>query len=327
MASQDPDSQKGASKYADKGESKPLEIIRRLYAIMQLVKSPGGGPRNMPDFQEKLAEQGFEGLSRRTVFRHITYLRNAFGIHIEYDHSRKQYRIMPREDEVADQAQLDNLIDMVSMSGRLDQLLASSTQLRQFVRYEHEESLRQVLDTLELLLKAIVSRRIVSMRYQSYHRDKAKAYIVEPYCIAERNNRWYFIGYDLRGEMIRTFGLDRIQENSLVIKKSKFDNFRGFDFERRFEFVVGIETADEKPEEISFWADKKQSKYLESLPIHHSQERLKEEDDGWVFQIKVIPNLELEMEFLKLGEKVKVLKPKSFKKQIKNRLKKALEQY
>jgi predicted DNA-binding transcriptional regulator YafY len=70
-----------------------------------------------------------------------------------------------------------------------------------------------------------------------------------------------------------------------------------------------------------------QGNYIKTQPIHNSQKILVDNDDELRISIRVIPNYELEEQILKQGERVKVVEPKWLQDSIKERLKKALEQY
>jgi predicted DNA-binding transcriptional regulator YafY len=62
-------------------------------------------------------------------------------------------------------------------------------------------------------------------------------------------------------------------------------------------------------------------------PLHHSQQVLKENEDGIVIRIDVVLNFELEREILGFGECMKVLAPRKLVSQIKRRLLDASKNY
>jgi len=62
-------------------------------------------------------------------------------------------------------------------------------------------------------------------------------------------------------------------------------------------------------------------------PLHPTQTKIKNTEDGLEITICVVPNYELEMLLLSFGEKVKVLSPESLQKAIYYRIKDASKLY
>ena len=105
--------------------------------------------------------------------------------------------------------------------------------------------------------------------------------------------------------------------------------------------MIGVTRKDdETPQEIIFWASKRECAYLEGKPIHSSQKLLKKsrtaelqkkysvpEDDGKFFSIKCIVNFELKREMAsKFGERL-VLEPESLRNEIIDDVKKMMDRY
>ena len=75
---------------------------------------------------------------------------------------------------------------------------------------------------------------------------------------------------------------------------------------------------NDKSKETTFWATAKQSKYIETKPIHSSQKNLNHNPDGsCVFSINVIENFELYSTFLSYGSGIKILSPKKVERYMK----------
>jgi len=92
--------------------------------------------------------------------------------------------------------------------------------------------------------------------------------------------------------------------------------------------VLGVtKQPGQRDVEVVFWIDNANAPYVITKPIHHTQKLLKEEADGKIFSIRVIMNFELERELLGFGPKIRVLGPRILVKQIKQQLKKALDNY
>jgi predicted DNA-binding transcriptional regulator YafY len=67
--------------------------------------------------------------------------------------------------------------------------------------------------------------------------------------------------------------------------------------------------------------------YVETKPLHHSQEVIEWVNGGIIIQITVQLNYELEKEILGFGEGMKVLAPERLVKVIKSRMEKAVMNY
>ena len=120
--------------------------------------------------------------------------------------------------------------------------------------------------------------------------------------------------------------MDRIED----IKDSKvaYEENSQYDFDEYFEDVIGV-TIPENAEvqKIELWADTNIAPYIRTKPIHESQSPLREDNGGFRFYIKVIPNVELESIILSFGDAIKVLEPEELKEKIKHRITKNLANY
>ena len=68
--------------------------------------------------------------------------------------------------------------------------------------------------------------------------------------------------------------------------------------------------------------------YVLTKPIHHSQQLLRESEDGSIIvRIDVVLNFELERELLGFGDFIKVLAPRILVSRLKQRLEKTIRQY
>ena len=71
----------------------------------------------------------------------------------------------------------------------------------------------------------------------------------------------------------------------------------------------------------------RQGLYVKSLPIHHSQNVISDDEDGLRIEINVGVNWELKEEIKKHGSLVRVIEPAHLVNEIKNDLSTSLEQY
>nr|WP_274704445.1 WYL domain-containing protein [Salinimicrobium profundisediminis] len=127
------------------------------------------------------------------------------------------------------------------------------------------------------------------------------------------------------GERVKNFALDRIR--NLVISKYKFPPV-AYDVHREFRDSFGIiNGTDEEAEEVILSFTPREGRYVESLPLHHSQELVLENNREIRFRYFIRPTYDFRMELLSFGDQVKVLEPADLKKTIMKQLQQALEIY
>lgn len=163
-------------------------------------------------------------------------------------------------------------------------------------------------------MDAIQRKVLISFTYQSYEKPLPCQYQVEPYLVAEYRNRWYLLGWDLEADKLKTFGLDRMATIALTDRLIKGDS--GFDYKNLFQHTYGITCLAEEPQRVILSFTPKQGKYLKSLPLHPSQQILKDDSTEFRIELYVIINYELKKEILSYGDSVKVVAPAMLQKDI-----------
>ena len=84
---------------------------------------------------------------------------------------------------------------------------------------------------------------------------------------------------------------------------------------------------DQKAEEVILSFTPDQGKYIKSLPLHHSQQLLADNEQEVLIKLKLAVTLDFVMELLSHGADVKVIQPQSLIDEIKGTYRKALKQY
>ncbi len=178
---------------------------------------------------------------------------------------------------------------------------------------------------LPMLLDAIRNNCETELDYTPFVDGRKRHYIYLPYLLKENKNRWYLVGRDTAGNVIRTLGLDRI--TGIRLTGNTFMPDREFNPDHFFRDSFGIGTYSGIPEEIVFTTDEVQGRYIRTNPLHHSQE-ITEIGKG-IYRVKlfVIPSDELKMLLLSYGPKAEVLQPAWLRDEIAASLKKALKNY
>ncbi len=186
-------------------------------------------------------------------------------------------------------------------------------------------------EMLEPLLKAIIRHQTYNVEYMVPGRGK-REWTVFPQFLKQYNQRWYLIATRHRDAVenkVYNLALDRI----LKMKPNQHIPYEesGIDFSDYFENVVGITKPDgAEPIEVKLRIDKGEYPYIESKPIHPSQDELLESDTDEKYayvSLYVYNNYELRSKILSYGSKVTVMEPKSLRDQIAHELKKSLSNY
>jgi len=247
------------------------------------------------------------GFSKRTFQRDIKEIRNIFGVDIEYSKSQKGYFISQSEMENMNFQRMIEAFDMFNS-------LNLAQDLKPFIHLEKRRP--QGTENLYGLLHAIKNKLQIKFSYQKFWEDEPSNRTAEPYALKEFKNRWYILAKDMTDERIKSFALDRL--TNLDITKKSFDYPKTFDIEENYRFCFGIISPNgKKPEEIVLSFDPYQGKYIKSLPLHDTQQILIDNDKELQVKLKLCITFDFVMELLSFGETVKVIKPKSLIKEIK----------
>jgi len=216
--------------------------------------------------------------------------------------------------------------ELNSMVTRLeDKLYKQQNKGKSYIDFEKNELLKG-LKLIDPLLKSIINKKTIEIKYQSFKAKQPQLIIFYPYLLKEFRNRWFLLGVNRKGKATLILALDRIEE----FKELKSEKYVKPDFNVNtyFNDVIGVsKMPNQKPQIIVLKIVKEHAPYIITKPIHASQKVLKEEQDGTIFSIEVIWNFELEREILGFGDLMKVLSPKRLSGKIQSRLKNAQAKY
>ena len=197
--------------------------------------------------------------------------------------------------------------DIVS---RLEDHVTSARQkTNPIIDFEKNESLKG-LDYLDTIYNAIVNKKVLNIKYQSFKARSPKTFIYYPYLLKEYRNRWFVYGQ--REKMLINLALDRIQHIETIEKEIFVENDL-FDPQTFFDDMIGVtKNIGMMPETVSFMVDKRNAPYVQTKPFHKSQKLIETKEDGlMIFEIEVVINQELQREFLGFADAIKILSPQS----------------
>ncbi|MDK2908449.1 MAG: hypothetical protein PWR20_16 [Bacteroidales bacterium] len=177
------------------------------------------------------------------------------------------------------------------------------------------------VEYLLIILEALETKKCLLVDYKPFGSQVNPSVIVHPWLIKEFNSRWYLIGKSiLHPGGVTTMGLDRMVkveisnlpaeacENPLLLKK--------------FEDIIGVSLpANKEPEEIILKFTNHRYKYIETKPLHKSQQRIGRDENFTTVSLKLIINKELISTIHYFGPDVEVIQPEYLKNQIKDSIK------
>lgn len=214
---------------------------------------------------------------------------------------------------------IEKIIDRMNISPDLQ-----DKELARYVQFEQGE-VSEGSEHLSVLLEAIKNSQEVHFDYKKFGDAEVSTYSAHPYLLKEYRNRWYLIAYIPEKDDIRTFGLERI----LAVRKGKYKFEKRADFnpDHFFKHSIGITRAADEPTEILLRFKATEAPYLKSLPIHHSQQIMSENNDEILVRLFVLETYELYSLLLSYGERVEILSPMKMRERFKDILQLALGAY
>lgn len=176
------------------------------------------------------------------------------------------------------------------------------------------------------LFNAIINKSVITVKYEPFNTPEYKV-TFHPYFLKQYNNRWFVFGYNKFNQNQHwNLALDRINGDiEKTNEKYIEDTTDWVDF---FDDIIGVsKDPNRQVEEVKLVFSKEQAPYIDTKPLHWSQKTKLLEDGSLEVRIKVMLNYELEMRILSFGEKVKVIAPEALCTEIKERIKKQLNNY
>jgi predicted DNA-binding transcriptional regulator YafY len=294
-------------------------VVKRYFLIIE--KIAGGQFPTLHQISDKLKGEGFS-FSLRTLQRDIEHIRNTFQIEIEYSKAQNGYFI--NKEKSINPDNFTRFLEVINTASIFSDEVAKFKLPHSNIMFEVSGKLRGI-ENIKSLLLAIKNKKKIRFTHNNYTHNSKKEFVVHPYLLKEYLYRWYIVGILDGKNEIRTFGIDRIDD--LQILNEFFVPEKRNSLKELFKNTIGLVYSAAKPQEIILHFAPIQAKYIEALPLHHSQQKINENKKGVTFSIFVTPNLELVQQLLSWGEYVMVLKPLSLAKEIKKVYQKALKNY
>ena len=285
------------------------------------------------EWKEARANQDNDVLDKRTFHRYRDNIQSQFGISVECNKS-DGYRYYLKRDPVDD----DDVTEWMLSSLRL-------ASLGDMLKYHN----KVMLDTppynteyLDDILAAIDKHYLLKFKYVSGFGAESDI-LLQPAFVRYYKQRWYVVGVKVKSEerrvknssaevdgeadlnaatdgkkLVRCLPFDRISFLKLICEKhplsAKMKKF--LTPENYYEDCFGIyRMEDVSVEKIRIRAFYPEYNYIEEVPLHESQQKVKESKDGMFreYTLAVRPSRDFLQELLWHGRNIIVLKPESLR--------------
>ena len=261
------------------------------------------GPITLEEIQRRYESHFGRGeeLSERQFHRYTDAVEELFDIEIKYSRTQRGYIVADREG-IDNMGMRKWLIQTFSVNN----ILYESQELKNRILLENVPSGQQHLTTIVDAMREGVA---LSMTYHSFHREEPSTFEVEPYCVKLFEQRWYMLGKSEGFDELRLYALDRIK--ALEPTERKFTLPKKFDAEKFFADHYGIIVDDEEFDvgPVALKVDSWQSKYLRTLPLHHTQVEVERNDEYSIFEYRLCPSFDFRQKILSMGATTEVLAP------------------
>jgi predicted DNA-binding transcriptional regulator YafY len=295
-----------------------MSKLNSLYRQIELIKLAKKHPFTWEEVERRLKKKS-EGrdldllISKRTLNRDLKEIQELFGIVIEFDFKSARYRIN-EEESSENHLELLESFETIQAFGRANRLAG---------KVFFEKRLARGTEYLKPILEAIENQEAIRFDHGKYWLWEIESRVLRPIALKEYLHRWYVVGWTEQ-DQLRNFGLDRIK--SLEILPGEVKSPPTPDLETRFSETIGIiNDPDEQVETVILTFTEFKGRYIQSMPLHPTQQILV--NDGQLLQIslRVKINYELISVILSHGDEVRVEHPERLREMVKEKVRNIIQ--
>ena len=294
--------------------------FKRYVWLIDLISRHGYISKRDIDYawqKSSLNDEREKSIPESTFHNHREAILDVFGIEISFARGQGYYIANPDE---LDGSEIHTWL-LESMS--LNNLLYECADMHSRILFEKVPSSSR---WLTVLVNAIRDGKAIHMAYKSFRRAEPTTFEAHPYCLKIFRQRWYMLAHTIGKEELRIYSLDRIADievldTPLIVP----ENFDAADFfSDYFGIIIGHNI---KASILELKASAEQARYLESLPLHSSQEVVETTPEYTIFRYRVVPTFDLKQEILSRGATLEVLSPEWFRVEIVSEIKQMIKNY
>lgn len=287
-----------------------MSKLTSLYRQIELIKLAKKGPFSW-DQVESLLKKKSEGtdldlqISKRTLNRDLKEIQELFGLVIEFDFKSARYQINTEESS-ENHLELMESFETIQAFGRANRLKG---------KVFFEKRLARGTEYLKSILEAIENQEAIQIEYEKFWLWETENRKIRPIALKEYLHRWYVMAWTEKDEL-RFFGLDRIKNLQTLPEKVNLPPAP--DLESRFLETIGIiNDPTETVETVILTFTEFKGRYIQSMPLHPTQQILVNDSNILRISLRVKINYELVSVILSHGDEVRVDHPERLKEIIK----------
>lgn len=286
-----------------------LKLFQQLTWLLDTVYS--FGPLTKEDIDHKWVSSPYNydhesQYNKRNLHRHRDYIGELFGIQIECNRSTNMYSI----GEISKSSSA-GVRGWIINTFALNNMVNLTADMKDRVIYEDIPEGTRYLTTI---IHAMKDEKQVLLSYQGFKRAEPHSFLLEPYCLKVFKQRWYLVGkpedHPEEPEP-RVYALDRVKDLTIVDKHFKLP--RKFNATEFFENQFGVDRSKTQAEKIRVKVEAFDANFLRSLPLHHSQKEVEQNDTFSIFEYSIAPTTDFILELRKFGSKLEVMAPQSLR--------------
>lgn len=247
-------------------------------------------------------------LALRTFHKWRVAIEEMFGLIIENEQGGRYRYYIQNADELKSGSMRSWLFNTLTVSN----LMMESASIKDKILFDEIPDGEQYLP---VILEALKKNQILEMTYQSYWRDEANTFEVEPYCLKAFKQRWYLVCHSPYYDKMMIYALDRVHK--LEPSEGTFTYPEDFNAADYFDDCFGI-IADQNydVETVKLKVSAGQANYLRSLTLHQTQREIERTDEYSIFTVRLRPTFDFRQEILSQGSDIEVLEPKWFRDEV-----------
>lgn len=303
------------------------------WLISLLEQKPRTLSEIIDEWRDATANSENEELDQRTFHRYRENILSLFGVSVLCNR-HNGYRYYVKRDPVENNKVTEWMLSSMRLASLGDKLKNHNKVMLDTPPYNSEY--------LDDVLEAIDKQYLLKFKYVTAF-GKESDFVLQPAFVRYFKQRWYVVGVKMKGQgedgakadeenEVRCLPFDRISFLDIIRKKHPLSK-KMKDFltpENYYEDCFGIYHMEDVPvEDIRIRVFYPEYNYIEEVPLHESQRKVKEYKDGLYreYTLRLRPTRDFLQELLWHGRGITVLKPESLRLQMIDILKKMTESY
>lgn len=289
-----------------------MSKLSSLYRQLEIIRLAKKGPFTWNQLQDYLEDKTESTelkltISKRTLSRDFTEIKDLFGLVIEFDFKKAAY-LINKDESLEKHSELLEAFETIHAFGRATQISD---------KVFPEKKTPRGTEHLKTLLDAIDNHQMIQISYLKYYELESADRTIRPVALKEYLFRWYVLAWSENDEL-KFFGLDRI--NSITIVPGKLSTPKLPNLEDRFLQTIGIINELKEPVETVFLTFTRfKGQYILSMPLHPTQDIVEENQDTIQISLRVKLNPELISIILSHGDEVRVDHPDRLKEMVREK--------